>query len=96
MLAKAFGLKRSPLSDTTWQPLPTSMLKLLVEIADAEKQLEAQPAKQEPGFVRVVQRFSFQRLNARLQAPRAGVHIMQQPLPSNSSAFFFCSSVRAL
>jgi len=49
MLAKAFGLKRSPLSDTTWQPLPTSMLKLLVEIADAEKRLEAQPAKQEAG-----------------------------------------------
>lgn len=41
-LAKAFGVKRSPFSDTTWQPLPTSMLKLLIEIADAEKQLEAQ------------------------------------------------------
>ena len=35
-LAKAFGLRRGPLSDTTWQPLPRSMLKLLVEIADAE------------------------------------------------------------
>lgn len=47
-LAKAFGLRRSRLSDTTWQPLPTTMLKLLVKIADAEKRLEAQRAAQEP------------------------------------------------
>ena len=40
--AKAFGLKRGPLSDATWQQLPAPMLKLLVEIADAEKRLEAQ------------------------------------------------------
>ncbi len=46
-LAKALGLKRSPLSAITWQPLPTSMLKLLVKIADAEKRLEAQRAAQE-------------------------------------------------
>lgn len=39
-LAKAIGLKRGLLSDTTWQPLPASMLKLLVKIADAEKRLE--------------------------------------------------------
>jgi hypothetical protein len=43
-LAKAFGLSGDPLSDTTWQPLPRSMLKLLVEIADVEKRLEAQRA----------------------------------------------------
>ena len=43
-LAKALGLRRGPLSDTTWQPLPRSMLKLLVEIADAEKRLEARKA----------------------------------------------------
>ena len=40
--AKALGLKRGPLSDATWQQLPAPMLKLLVEIADAEKRLEAQ------------------------------------------------------
>lgn len=40
--AKALGLKRGPLSDATWQQLPPPMLKLLVEIADAEKRLEAQ------------------------------------------------------
>jgi hypothetical protein len=40
--AKAFGLKRGPLSDATWQQLPAPMLKLLVEIADAEKRLEGQ------------------------------------------------------
>jgi hypothetical protein len=49
-LAKAFGLKRGPLSDTTWQPLPTSMLKLLVQIADAEKQFEANRAGQEEAY----------------------------------------------
>ena len=40
--AKALGLKRGPLSDATWQQLPAPMLKLLVEIADAEKRLKAQ------------------------------------------------------
>jgi hypothetical protein len=40
--AKALGLKRGPLSDATWQQLPATMLRLLVEIADAEKRLEAQ------------------------------------------------------
>ncbi len=40
--AKALGLKRGPLSDATWQQLPAPMLKLLVEIADAEKRLEGQ------------------------------------------------------
>ena len=39
--AKAFGLKRGAWADTTWQPLPIPMLRLLVEIADAEKRLEA-------------------------------------------------------
>ena len=43
-LAKAFGLSGNPLSDTTWQPLPRSMLKLLIEIADAEKRLEVRRA----------------------------------------------------
>jgi hypothetical protein len=38
--AKALGLKRGPLSDATWQQLPAPMLKLLIEIADAEKRLE--------------------------------------------------------
>jgi hypothetical protein len=42
MQAKALGLKRGPLSDATWQQLPAPMLKLLVEIADAEKRLKAQ------------------------------------------------------
>ena len=40
--AKALGLKRGPLSDATWQQLLAPMLKLLIEIADAEKRLEAQ------------------------------------------------------
>jgi hypothetical protein len=43
MLAKAFGLRRGPLSDTTWELLPTPMLKLLVAIEDAEKRIGAQP-----------------------------------------------------
>jgi hypothetical protein len=43
--AKAFGLKRSAWVDTTWQPLSIPMLRLLVEIADAEKRLEANAAK---------------------------------------------------
>jgi hypothetical protein len=40
--AEALGLKRGPPSDATWQQLPAPMLKLLIEIADAEKRLEAQ------------------------------------------------------
>ena len=44
-LAKAFGLKRGAWADTTWQPLPIPMLRLLVEIADAEKRLEANAAR---------------------------------------------------
>ena len=43
--AKAFGLKRDAWAHTTWQPLPIPMLRLLVEIADAEKRLEANAAK---------------------------------------------------
>ena len=43
----AFGLKRGAWADTTWQPLPTSMLRLLVEIAAAEARLEARAAKPE-------------------------------------------------
>jgi hypothetical protein len=43
--AKAFGLKRGAWTDTTWQPLSNPMLRLLVEIADAEKRLEANAAK---------------------------------------------------
>jgi hypothetical protein len=44
-LAKAFGLKRGAWADTTWQPLPIPMLRLLVEIADAETRLEAHAAR---------------------------------------------------
>ena len=47
-LAKAFGLKRGAWADTTWQPLPIPMLRLLVEIADAEKRLEANAARLAP------------------------------------------------
>lgn len=39
---KAFGLRRHSMWDTTWQPLPKSMLTLLVQIAEAEKRLAAQ------------------------------------------------------
>jgi hypothetical protein len=44
-LAKALGLRRGAWADTTWQPLPLPMLRLLVEIADAEKRIEANAAK---------------------------------------------------
>jgi hypothetical protein len=44
-LAKALGLRRAAWADTTWQPLPIPMLRLLVEIADAEKRLEANAAR---------------------------------------------------
>jgi hypothetical protein len=41
-LPKAFGVRWGVLADTTtWQPLPPSMLRLLVQIADAEKRLDA-------------------------------------------------------
>jgi hypothetical protein len=42
ILPKAFGVRWGVLADaTTWQPLPPSMLRLLVQIADAEKRLDA-------------------------------------------------------
>jgi len=46
-VAKSFGVRRGALADTTtWQPLPLSMLRLLVAIADAEKRLDAERAAQ--------------------------------------------------
>jgi hypothetical protein len=45
-VAKAFGIRWGALADTTtWQPLPHAMLRLLVEIAEAEKRLDAERAK---------------------------------------------------
>ena len=43
--AKALGLKRGPLSDATWQQLPAPTLKLLIEIADADRQFGAKPIR---------------------------------------------------
>jgi hypothetical protein len=47
-LAKAFGLRWGALADTTtWEPLPPSMLKLLVAIEEAEKRLGTHRANPE-------------------------------------------------
>jgi hypothetical protein len=49
-IPKAFGVRWGVLADTpTWQPLPPTMLRLLVAIADAEKRLDAKSAAQEMG-----------------------------------------------
>jgi hypothetical protein len=49
ILPKAFGVRWGALADTpTWQPLPPSMLRLLVQIADAEKRLDAQVVAGDP------------------------------------------------
>lgn len=49
-VAKAFGLRWGARADaTTWEPLPPSMLRLLVAIEEAEKRLDANRAAQEAG-----------------------------------------------
>jgi hypothetical protein len=48
-LIKAFGLRWGALADTTtWEPLPPSILRLLIAIAEAEK-LEAERAARAAG-----------------------------------------------
>jgi hypothetical protein len=43
-IAKALGRQRGPLVDVTWHRLPSLMLRLLLEIAEAEKRPDAPPS----------------------------------------------------